>query len=83
MADDVRQGAIGKPLFRTTIVIWSERATTDMELSDLARDAESGASYCSVMRGEWIAEPEGDPSWDGTDFFQGDDYAHEGTNDEI
>jgi hypothetical protein len=58
-----------KPLYRTTIVIWSDEPTTKLELIDLAREATEGNAYCSVYTGEWIGEPENDPAWDGTEFF--------------
>ena len=40
-----------------------------MELSELARDAENGESYCSKQVCEVVDNPEGDPDWDGTEFF--------------
>lgn len=59
-----------KPLYKTTIVIWStDNPTNKMELSELARDAESGNSYCSSMSSQKVEKPENDPDWDGTDFF--------------
>jgi hypothetical protein len=60
-------------LYKTTVVIWSrDDPTHRMELSTLAREAEIGQAYCSRYRAEWVADPTGDPAWDGTDFF-GDD----------
>ncbi len=59
-----------RPLFKTTIVIWSESDPTDkMELSELSREAESGSAYCSHMRSERIQDPSKDGHWDGTEFF--------------
>lgn len=58
-----------RALYKTTIVIWSEYDGTTVELSDLARDAEVGESYCSRYRSEQCANPEADPDWDGTEFF--------------
>lgn len=58
-----------KTLYKTTIVIWSEYNPVTSELSDLARDAEVGDSYCSKMDWERIEDPEQDPDWDGTEFF--------------
>ncbi len=63
-----------RPLWKTTIVIWSEYnpTATPIELSDLALDAEQGESYCARYRSENIAQPEKDPDWDGTEFFDFD-----------
>lgn len=59
-----------KPLFKTTVVIWSEyNPEFRVSLADLARDADTGESYCASMTTEEIAEPEKDPAWDGTEFF--------------
>lgn len=61
----------GKPpgLFKTEIVIWSEYPGTNVELSHLAREAESGDAYCSVFRSVLVPVPGADPDWDGTEFF--------------
>ena len=58
-----------RPLYKTTIVIWSDTDPRDWELATLARDAETGASYCSQMRSEIVTVPTTDPAWDGTEFF--------------
>jgi hypothetical protein len=64
-----------KDLYKTTVVIWSEFDPGGMELYDIARDAVDGDSYCSVQKLEIVADPESDPDWDGTEFFNlpGDD----------
>jgi len=64
-------GETNKPpgLFKTEIVIWSEYPGTAVELSRLAREAESGDAHCSVYRSARVAVPELDPAWDGTEFF--------------
>jgi hypothetical protein len=59
----------GKPLYKTTIVIWSQYPGDDVELSDLAREAEQGDAYCSRQESERIEDPRSDPGWDGTEFF--------------
>jgi hypothetical protein len=56
-------------LYKTTIVIWSRDRGDATELSQLAREAESGDAYCSVYRSSLIADPGSDPDWDGTSFF--------------
>jgi hypothetical protein len=59
-----------KPLYKTTIVIWSEYDPTDkVELDDLASDATTGGSYCSYMHASRVEAPTKDKHWDGTEFF--------------
>jgi hypothetical protein len=41
----------------------------EVELPDLAYQAENGDVYCSTMGSVLVPEPEKDPAWDGTDFF--------------
>ena len=67
-----------RKLYKTTIVIWSDCDPCECELSDLARDAEAGESYCSKMDRHLIDDPKSDPDWDGTEFFDGsvDDDGH-------
>jgi hypothetical protein len=62
-----------KALFKSTIVIWTEYDPTELELADLAHQAESGDAYCSSMTSAPVAEPEKDPDWDGTEFFDAED----------
>lgn len=65
---------MNKPLFKTTIVIWSDFNPKDqLEIDDLARDAMSGDSYCSTSQTVEVADPANDKDWDGTDFFGEDD----------
>jgi hypothetical protein len=61
-------------LCKTTIVIWSEPEvySESLELEDLARDAQSGESYCSKMEKELVDDARSDPDWDGTEFFDSD-----------
>jgi hypothetical protein len=56
-------------LYKSTIVIWSEYDGTSVELSTLAREAETGDAYCSASRSELVQEPSADADWDGTEFF--------------
>jgi hypothetical protein len=60
------------PLFKTTIIVWSEvdPQLYDWELEDLAREAVCGDSHCSKMTVVAVADPSTDPDWDGTDFFE-------------
>jgi hypothetical protein len=68
-SEEGRDPAGPPPLYKTTIVIWSEFPGEDVELERLAREATSGDAYCSRYRSERVSEPSGDPAWDGTDFF--------------
>lgn len=66
------------PLYKTTIVIWSEEDPSGrMELSQLAREAESGDCYCSRMHSERIPDPTTDPDWDDNEFFFWDEDTDE------
>lgn len=58
-----------KPLYKSTIVIWSEFEPTQLELEDLAYQATSGEAYCSKMEADLVEDPASDPDWDGTEFF--------------
>ena len=59
-----------KPLHKTTVVIWSDYDPTHtMELSELAREAESGNAYCSRFRAVLVKDPTHDSDWDDTEFF--------------
>ena len=60
---------MSKPLYKTSIVIWSEFDPTQLELSQLAREAESGAAYCANLETKKLKKPTQDPDWDGTEFF--------------
>jgi len=59
-----------KPLYKTTIVIWSGFDPADVEIDDLAREAIEGDAYCSSCRRELVDDPEADDAWDGTEFFE-------------
>lgn len=59
-----------KPLYKTTIVIWSvDDPTGKLELEDLAREATVGAMYCSKCAAVKVEDPLADPAWDNTEFF--------------
>jgi hypothetical protein len=58
-----------RPLFKTTVVIWTDYDTRESELEDIARDATSGDAYCSKQTCGHVLEPDKDPDWDGTEFF--------------
>ena len=62
-----------KPLYKTTIVIWSPFDGNEAELADLAFQATEGNSYCSAQRSVLVENPSKDPDWDGTEFFETED----------
>ena len=62
------------PLFKTTIVIWSEFDPADLEIDELAREAVRGESYCSTAETTKVVDPLSDPNWDGTEFFEEGSY---------
>jgi len=53
-------------LYRTTIVIWSDFDPRDLEISYLARDAESGDSFCETLATVEVTDPTQFPE---TEFF--------------
>ena len=60
-----------RPLIKTTIVIWSEPdyGTDNLEIDELAREAMVGDAYCSSQVSQLVEDPDQDPMWDGTEFF--------------
>lgn len=63
-----------RPLYKTTIVIWSETDPTGvLELEELAMEATNGESYCSSLSSDRVEDPSLDPHWDGTEFFDSDE----------
>ncbi len=60
-----------QPLVKYTIIIWApkEYLNSDIGLSDLGREADSGECYASRVKSELINNPRSDPDWDGTEFF--------------
>lgn len=79
-ASHQRGGKVKKKLYKTTIIIWSDFRGDSVSLEDLARDADSGGSYCSKSESCLIEEPTKDADWDGTEFF-GDDVDPEYTEE--
>lgn len=57
------------PLFKTTLVIWSDFDASKVELERLAQEATSGKAYCSVSKTKKIKKPQKSKHWDGTEFF--------------
>lgn len=56
-------------LWKTTVIIWTDYDPQSIELSALARESEVGDAYCSSQECKAISDPEHDPDWDGTEFF--------------
>jgi|GEM_PF-1760886 len=69
------RAAAPRPLYKTTIVIWSEDRGDQLELEHLAREATSGEAFCSRYRSELVERPERDRDWGQTELFEsgGDD----------
>lgn len=61
------------PLYKTTLVIWSEEETSAQTIKRIGADVESDFTYCSHRECEFVEEPEKDPDWDDNEFFSGDD----------
>lgn len=62
-----------KPLWKTIIVIWSDKNPEKYELADLAQEATDGGMYCSKQRTVKVEDPKKDPDWDGSKFFDEDE----------
>jgi len=62
-----------KPLFKSTIVVWTESDPSEGEFSlmDLPIMAEHEYVWCSSMKSVRVADPSEDREWNDTDF--GDD----------
>jgi hypothetical protein len=58
-----------RPLYKTTIVVWSEYNPESTELEDLVRDAVRGDAYCSHQAAQLVQDPEKDEHWDRNTFF--------------
>jgi len=55
-----------KKLWKTTIVVWSDRNPHLMETSDLVRDAEAGESWMESSDSEYVEVPD---DFENTEFF--------------
>jgi len=62
---------MGEPLYKTTIIIWSEYDPQhqDMEISDIAAQAIDGDAYCSFSQSELVEDPLADPYPPSMEFF--------------
>jgi len=56
-------------LYKTTIIIWSDTDPASLELSDLAREAESGDSYCAHQETVLVSDPTADAHPPDLEFF--------------
>ena len=68
---------MSKPLYKAVVVIWCEDDPMSMELSDLAREAESGSALCTGMKAKIVEDPDKDPDWDGNWEFFGEEEEEE------
>lgn len=62
-----------RPLYKTTIVIWSDFDPAPYEIGALASEAETGGAYCSGRDELLVQTPETDEDWDDTEFFNSDE----------
>lgn len=69
-------------LWKTTLVIWSDSDPRGMEASHLVREGEVGDAYISRSLHVFVDPAEGDPDWDGTEFFGVEDDAEEEPEEE-
>jgi len=61
-----------KPLYKTTIIIWSEYDTCGTSVRCLGDNVADRDAYCSKLSCQAVQNPEQDPDWEETDFFMGD-----------
>ncbi len=61
---------MSKPLYKTTIVIWSDADVSTHDIDSIASDAMNGDSYCSKQETVRVEDPSSDKDWDGTEFFE-------------
>lgn len=52
-----------EPLYKSIIVIWSDFDPTQVELSDLAYEAEHGSALVTTMKAETVTVPSLDPDY--------------------
>lgn len=62
-----------KPLFKTTIVIWSDFDPSHCDIECMAHEATQGEAYCSASHVERVEDPSKDKDWDNTEFFDSPD----------
>ena len=69
-----------KPLYKTTIIVWTDYDPNrqDLDICDLTAEAKSGDAYCSKQDTKRVENPADDTDWDGTEFF----YKHGDAEDE-
>jgi|Wag4MinimDraft_6_1082665.scaffolds.fasta_scaffold12898_4 hypothetical protein len=61
-----------KPLYKTTIVVWSDFDPNGVSPIDLVNDDgdnEFGRSYISYRNSREMVDPHTDPHWDNTEHF--------------
>jgi hypothetical protein len=61
-----------KPLYKTTIVVWSDFDPSGVSAIDLMNDIgdnEFGRVYISYRNSREMVDPQTDPHWDNTEHF--------------
>lgn len=58
-----------KGLYKTTIVIWTEKNPSLCDLVGLAQSAMEGNAYCSQQLVTYVEAPLKDKDFDNTEFF--------------
>jgi hypothetical protein len=53
-----------RPLYKSTIVVWSETDPSKVEASDLVRDGEVNDNYIARQDNVLVEDPTKDPDWD-------------------
>jgi hypothetical protein len=68
-------------LYKTTATIWTDYDPVDLELSDLARQSETGDAYCSWSETVKVADPAADEHAPDLEFFGVMDNDNTGESD--
>lgn len=79
-----------RPLYKTTLVIWSDDDTADFTMRRIGNDVDQDNTFCSTRECVLVQDPEGDEDWEETDFFddiedeveEGIDYEDEDEDEE-
>ena len=58
-----------KPLWKTSILIWTDYDPQNFEIDSLSYQAMEGDAYCSAVKIDYVANPDLDTQWDDAEFF--------------
>lgn len=64
---------MGRALYKTTIVVWTEYDTEHLDIECLGQQAMDGEAHNSKFSCEYIEKPEDDSDWDDSEFFKEED----------